>query len=194
MRNFTKLTTTAFVAVVALTVTACGGASDESDSVAQSDTQTADVTPTPTQEPPKDTDGDGVPDEDDFRPKNPDVQTRDDLDTDGDGVPDFRDDFPRDPDRSEELFYPSGDPVLDGYPVLVDTAQLDSRLASWIDTPQAVAVAPGVYVAYTPAQPDLEAYLQQPNDGDCAVRDLYFPQTAGACWGGVLPGPQEPSL
>ena len=69
MRNFTKLTTTAFVAVVALTVTACGGASDESDSVAQSDTQTADVTPTPTQEPPKDTDGDGVPDEDDFRPK-----------------------------------------------------------------------------------------------------------------------------
>ena len=89
--------------------------------------------------------------------------------------------------------YPSGDPVLPGYPVLVDTALLDYRVASAITTEKAVALAPGVYSAYVPTQPNLRAYLALPNDGDCAVRELYFPRTGGSCWSGVLPGPQEPA-
>lgn len=90
------------------------------------------------------------------------------------------------------LLYPSGDKVLKGYPVLVRSSKLDRRLASWLDTPKAVAVAPGVYAAYNPAVTDLSAYLELPNDGDCAVRHKYFPDTGGACWNGVLPGPDEP--
>jgi hypothetical protein len=82
--------------------------------------------------------------------------------------------------------------VFGGYPVLVDTKRLDYRLASWIKTAKAVALAPGVYAAYNPAQADLTAYIDGPNDGDCAVRKLYFPNTGGACWSGVLAGPQEP--
>lgn len=169
---------------------------------------------TPTQVP--DADGDGIPDGEDDYPNNPDAFDRQDRDgdgvnnasdyapddpavqdapdTDGDGVTDDRDDLPDDPNRTQQLYYPSGDPVVEGYPVLVETAQLDDRLASWIDTPQAVAVAPGVFASYSPAQPDLEAYLDLPNAGDCAVRELYFPETGGACWSGVLPGPQEPPL
>ena len=90
------------------------------------------------------------------------------------------------------LRYPSGAPVLKGYPVLVDTKRLDYRVASWIKTAKAVALAPGVYAAYNPAAPDLTAYIDGPNDGDCAVRKLYFPESGGACWSGVLAGPQEP--
>lgn len=91
-----------------------------------------------------------------------------------------------------QLYYPSGDPVLEGYPVLVDTKRLDRRLASWIETEEAVALAPGVYAAYSPAEPELTAYLDGPSDGDCAVRKKYFPRTGGSCWNGVLAGPQEP--
>lgn len=90
------------------------------------------------------------------------------------------------------LQYPSGDPVLKGYPVLVDTKKLDYRIVNWIKTPKSVAVAPGVYADFNPAEPDLAAYLDGPNDGDCAVRNKYFPNTGGACWNGVLAGPQEP--
>lgn len=114
-------------------------------------------------------------------------------DTDGDGVVDTLDDFPDDPTKSEQLYYPSGDPVLVGYPIVVDTAQLDRRLASWIDTPQAVALAPGVYASYNPAATDLSIYLEGPTDGDCAVREMYFPQSGGACWSGVLASPAEPT-
>ena len=76
---------------------------------------------------------------------------------------------------------------------MITTATLDRRVANWIDTEQAVAVAPGVYAAYNPAVTDLWRYLTLPNDGDCAVRDTFFPNTGGACWDGVLPGPDEPS-
>lgn len=58
-------------------------------------TETA--TPTPTPEPPSDKDGDGVPDDKDFRPKNPDIQTEEQWDSDGDGVPNTRDYDPDDP-------------------------------------------------------------------------------------------------
>lgn len=114
------------------------------------------------------------------------------ADRDADGVPDARDAFPDDPARSVQLYYPSGDPVIDGYPLVVDTTQLDYRLANWIKTPQAVALAPGVYAGYNPAVADLGIYLDGPADGDCAVRDLYA-FAGGACWNGVLPSPAEPA-
>lgn len=113
-------------------------------------------------------------------------------DRDGDGVRDTADDFPDDPARSVQLYYPSGDPVIEGYPVLVDTAQLDYRVASWIKTDQAVALAPGVYAGYNPAVSDLTKYLDGPADGDCAARDA-FKFAGGACWNGVPASPAEPA-
>ena len=41
-----------------------------------------------------DADGDGVANEEDFRPKNPDIQTERQWDSDGDGVPNTKDAFP----------------------------------------------------------------------------------------------------
>lgn len=114
-------------------------------------------------------------------------------DTDGDGVLDSMDDFPEDPTRTKQLYYASGDPVVAGYPLLVDTAQLDSRVANWITTPQAVALAPGVYAGYNPAVSDLSVYLEtNTGDGDCAVRELYQ-FGGGSCWDGVLASPAEPA-
>jgi hypothetical protein len=43
-----------------------------------------------------DTDRDGTRDGDDVQPKDPKVQTRDDIDSDRDGVADYKDDFPKD--------------------------------------------------------------------------------------------------
>jgi hypothetical protein len=113
-------------------------------------------------------------------------------DSDGDGVVDAEDAFPSDGSKSVQLYYPSGDPVLEGYPVVVETAQLDYRLANWVKTPLAVALAPGVYAGYNPAVTDLSTYLSGPADGDCAVRDMYQFQ-GGACWSGVLASPAEPA-
>ncbi|WP_426321612.1 hypothetical protein [Microbacterium sp. E-13] len=114
------------------------------------------------------------------------------ADADGDGVPDARDAFPNDASRSKQLYYKSGDPVLPGYPLVVDTAQIDYRVANSIKTPQAVALAPGVYVGYNPAVTDLAVYLESNvGDGDCAVRDLYE-FGGGSCWNGVLASPAEP--
>lgn len=112
-------------------------------------------------------------------------------DSDGDGVIDTNDDFPADATRSEQLYYPSGAPVLAGYPLVVDSAQIDYRVSSWLKTPQAVALAPGVYAGYNPAATDLSIYLDGPADGDCAVRDMYG-FSGGACWTGVLASPAEP--
>lgn len=114
-------------------------------------------------------------------------------DTDGDGVPDSLDDFPEDPTRSEQLYYASGDPVVEGYPLVVDTSQLDRRVATWLEsTPQVVALAPGVYAGYNPAVTDLSIYLEtNVADGDCAVRELYG-FGGGSCWTGVLASPAEP--
>jgi hypothetical protein len=114
-------------------------------------------------------------------------------DRDEDGVTDEQDDFPDDPTRSEQLYYASGDPVVEGYPLIVETAQLDYRVANWINTPKAVALAPGVYAGYNPAVPDLSVYLEtNTGDGDCAVRELYQ-FGGGSCWDGVLASPAEPA-
>ena len=74
----------------------------------------------------------------------------------------------------------------------MDTAQIDSRVADGIVTPQTVALAPGVYVGFNPAVTDLAVYLESNvGDGDCAVRDLYA-FGGGSCWSGVLASPAEP--
>jgi hypothetical protein len=57
-----------------------------------------------------DTDRDGTRDGDDLRPKDPKVQTEDDIDTDRDGTPDYKDDFPRNPEYSKDT---DGDGVAD---------------------------------------------------------------------------------
>lgn len=113
-------------------------------------------------------------------------------DRDGDGVADSSDAFPDDPARSKQLYYPSGDPVLEGYQLVVDTAQIDYRVANAIKTPQVVAVAPGVYVGYNSAVPDLSKYLDGASDGDCVVREA-FGFFGGSCWNGVPPSPAEPA-
>ena len=89
---------------------------------------------------------------------------------------------------------PSGDPVFPGYPLLVPTSSVDSRVANWANSDQLVALAPGVYSEYNPLIPELQAYLDGPNDGDCMMRDRYFPMSGGACWSGVGPGSAEPAL
>lgn len=93
---------------------------------------------------------------------------------------------------------PSGAPVFPGYPLVVDVSTLDYRVASWFEGQlvdgQVVALAPGVYTPYNPAVPDLLSYLTGPNDGDCVVREQFFPNAGGACWSGVLPGAAEPTV
>lgn len=66
---------------------------------------TEDVEPAPV-----DTDGDGVVDDEDYRPTDPSIQARSDVDTDSDGVPDFRDAFPRNGQYSKDS---DGDRVAD---------------------------------------------------------------------------------
>lgn len=94
------------------------------------------------------------------------------------------------------LRYPSGDEVLPGYPLIVPVSTIDDRVASWFEGKlvdgQVVALAPGVYTPFNPAVPELEAYLDLGSDGDCAVRERYFPNTGGACWNGVQKGSAEP--
>jgi hypothetical protein len=84
---------------------------------------------------------------------------------------------------------PNGQPVFEGYPKLVPVSSLDRRVASWVQlngpVDQVVALAPGVYTEFNPNIPDLSKYLDEPNMGDCAMRDEYFPGTGGACWTGV---------
>jgi hypothetical protein len=92
--------------------------------------------------------------------------------------------------------YPSGDPVLPGYPLIVSVGTIDRRVASWFEGKlvdgQVVALAPGVYTPFNPVVPDLTNYLDGPNDGDCVVRSQFFPNTGGACWDGVQAGSAEP--
>lgn len=92
--------------------------------------------------------------------------------------------------------YPSGDPVLAGYPLIVPVGTIDERVASWFDGKlvdgQVVALAPGVYTPFNPVIPGLTDYLDVPNDGDCAVRGQFFPNSGGACWEGVQAGSAEP--
>jgi hypothetical protein len=90
---------------------------------------------------------------------------------------------------------PNGDPVFPGYPKIVPAASIDRRVQSWFEGEtvdgQVVALAPGVYTPYNPNVPDLNQYLDGPNEGDCAMRDKYFPNTGGACWDGVQAGSAE---
>lgn len=97
---------------------------------------------------------------------------------------------------SAELTYPSGDPVMPGYPVKVSGASIDYRVIgpSGSTEQEFVALAPGVYAPYTPVEPELSAYLDGPNQGDCTVRAKFFPDTGGSCWSGVSPGSEEPPL
>lgn len=84
-------------------------ASDTSDEAV--DDSVAEVAPVTEPDPePVDTDGDGVVDDDDVRPKDPKIQTSDDIDTDKDGVPNFEDDFPRNAAYSKDA---DGDSVPD---------------------------------------------------------------------------------
>lgn len=81
---------------------------------------------------------------------------------------------------------PNGAPLFDGYPKLVSASEADHRIANWNEgIDQFVVLAPGVYAAYNPNVPDLLSYLDGPTDGDCAMRDEYFPNSGGACWSGV---------
>jgi hypothetical protein len=95
------------------------------------------------------------------------------------------------------LRYPSGDPVLPGYPLIVPVSTIDRRPAAWMEDNlvdgQVVALAPGLYRAYNPAVPDLTAYLDGPVDGDCLLKDQFFPSAGGACWDGVQRGSAEPA-
>lgn len=99
-------------------------------------------------------------------------------------------------DSRKILVYPSGDPVLPGYPVKVSGASIDYRVVGFSGSTdqEFVALAPGVYAPYTPVEPDLTAYLDGPSDGDCTVRAKFFPGTGGSCWSGVRPGSEEPPL
>lgn len=107
--------------------------------------------------------------------------------------------FPRPGDTGNTrriLAYPSGDPVLPGYPVKVSGASIDYRVIGYSGSTdqEFVALAPGVYAPYTPVEPDLTAYLDGPSKGDCTVRAKLFPGTGGTCWSGVAPGSEEPPL
>lgn len=107
--------------------------------------------------------------------------------------------FPRPGDTGNTrriLAYPSGDPVLPGYPVKVSGASIDYRVIGYSGSTdqEFVALAPGVYAPYTPVEPDLTAYLDGPSKGDCTVRAKFFPGTGGTCWSGVAPGSEEPPL
>lgn len=91
---------------------------------------------------------------------------------------------------------PSGDPLFPGYPLIVDIGTIDNRVASWLADKvvdgQVVALAPGVYAPYNPNVTDLLVYIDGPSDGDCVMRDQFFPGTGGACWNGVQKGSAEP--
>ncbi len=52
-------------------------------------------------------------------------------------------------------------------------------------TGELVALAPGVYTPFNPNVPDPTFYLDRPNLGGCAMRELHFSNRGGACWGGV---------
>ena len=92
---------------------------DEETSVAAATEPSTSAKPSPSSSPepepvaetePVDTDGDGVNDDEDVRPKDPKVRTEDDIDTDKDGAPDYKDAFPKEPKYSKDT---DGDGVAD---------------------------------------------------------------------------------
>lgn len=91
-------------------------------------------------------------------------------------------------------------PSYPGYPLVVDAASLDYRVAAWFDgrlvDGRVVALAPGLYSPYDPNIPDLLSYyVPAGTAGDTARKLTVFPDSGrGGTWSGVLPGPQEPQL
>ncbi|WP_312179564.1 hypothetical protein [Arthrobacter sp.] len=88
--------------------------------------------------------------------------------------------------------------VYPGYPLLVNAASVDYRVAAWFDgrlvDGQVVALAPGLYAPYDPNVPDLAAYyVSNRVAGDGAMKRTVFPDSgAAASWSGVRPGTEEP--
>ncbi|MBP3044903.1 hypothetical protein KKR91_01060 [Arthrobacter jiangjiafuii] len=91
-------------------------------------------------------------------------------------------------------------PAYPGYPLVVDAASLDYRVAAWYDgrlvDGRVVALAPGLYTPHDPNIPDLLAYyVPAGTAGDTARKLTVFPDSSrGGTWSGVLPGTQEPQL
>lgn len=84
-----------------------------------------------------------------------------------------------------------------GYPLIVHGASLDYRIKSAFEgklvDDQVVALAPGLYTPYNPRVTDLLSYYVHTGVyGDSALKNAYMPETGGATWPGVLPGPEEP--
>lgn len=84
-----------------------------------------------------------------------------------------------------------------GYPLLVNVASVDYRVANWFDGKlvdgQVVALAPGLYAPFNPNVPELESYYESGGvAGDSAVKEAVLPNAGGATWSGVLPGVEEP--
>lgn len=84
-----------------------------------------------------------------------------------------------------------------GYPLIVDAASLDYRVASAFElngNTKAVALAPGVYAPYNKHITDLDSYYENSGFyGDTAMIKEYFSGHGGSTsWSGVNAGPQEP--
>ena len=84
-----------------------------------------------------------------------------------------------------------------GYPLLVNVASLDYRVANWFDGKlvdgQVVALAPGLYAPFNPNVPQLNSYYESGGvAGDSAIKEAVLPNAGGATWSGVLPGAEEP--
>ena len=85
-----------------------------------------------------------------------------------------------------------------GYPLVVEAASLDYRVAAWftgrLAGDQVVALAPGLYAPYDPNVPDLQSYFTADRAvGDGTMKRIVFPGSGGAAtWSGVHPGGQEP--
>ena len=87
--------------------------------------------------------------------------------------------------------YPSGDPVFPFFPRIVPFNTIDYGLqvaegpsGRW----SGGRSGPRRLRAVQPNVPDLASYLDGPSDGDCAMRNQFFPNTGGACWNGVQAG------
>ncbi|WP_104101173.1 hypothetical protein [Arthrobacter sp. 08Y14] len=85
-----------------------------------------------------------------------------------------------------------------GYPLIVDAASLDYRVAAWFSgrliDGRVTALAPGLYAPYDPNVPDLSSYYTADRAvGDGVMKHIVFPGSGSAAtWSAVRPGSQEP--
>ncbi|WP_104052407.1 MULTISPECIES: hypothetical protein [unclassified Arthrobacter] len=85
-----------------------------------------------------------------------------------------------------------------GYPLIVDAASLDYRVAAWFSgrliDGRVTALAPGLYAPYDPNVPDLSSYYTADRAvGDGVMKHIVFPGSGNAAtWSAVRPGSQEP--